>query len=364
MHVRQLLLLVVAVSLLVTATHVSAAGERSYEIDLSDLPKAKKPATRPPASRKAPPVRKQRAPRPTVSEAIPAGFTTYTVKPGDHIFKILHKEFGLSNRQAEALIPEIIRRNAITNIKGLKVGQTLLIPSAASAATHASSRTLHRSPATPAPTAAAPETTAAAMPPASQEPITSASTAPQTREQTAITEVPLTAPLPPVFPAPVDIHFVTAREPEGIFDGFLEILDLKGEKNKIVESGKESDSSTFLSIKVDRYLEHRGVRYIVTFGEKDPFNYTLLRLLETAGYRVIRFGRGDDFRAIGSGLLDALQWPYTYGKHQLKLVAGAAPAELSGFMLVTSGGTPRQLLITDTVVEGTPPDGGKGKAGS
>lgn len=54
--------------------------------------------------------------------------TSYTVKPGDHLFKILMRDFGLSNAEAELFIDEIRRENNIYDIKRLKIGQTITIP--------------------------------------------------------------------------------------------------------------------------------------------------------------------------------------------------------------------------------------------
>ena len=52
----------------------------------------------------------------------------YTVKPGDHLFKILMRDYGLSNREAESFIEEIKIENNIYDIKRLKVGQKINIP--------------------------------------------------------------------------------------------------------------------------------------------------------------------------------------------------------------------------------------------
>ncbi|WP_298433678.1 LysM peptidoglycan-binding domain-containing protein [Geobacter sp.] len=54
--------------------------------------------------------------------------TRYTVKPGDFLFKILMREFGLSNAEAETLIPEVQRINHLTSATRLEVGRTLLVP--------------------------------------------------------------------------------------------------------------------------------------------------------------------------------------------------------------------------------------------
>lgn len=52
----------------------------------------------------------------------------YTVKPGDHLFKILMRDYALSNDEAESFIEEIKRENNIYDIKRIKIGQKIIIP--------------------------------------------------------------------------------------------------------------------------------------------------------------------------------------------------------------------------------------------
>lgn len=55
-------------------------------------------------------------------------YVRYTIRPGDHIYKVLTMRFGLSSTRAEALIPEIKRINGITDTARLQIGQTILLP--------------------------------------------------------------------------------------------------------------------------------------------------------------------------------------------------------------------------------------------
>ncbi len=55
-------------------------------------------------------------------------YVRYTIRPGDHIYKILTARFGLSSAKAEQLTPEIMRINGITDTSRLQVGQTILLP--------------------------------------------------------------------------------------------------------------------------------------------------------------------------------------------------------------------------------------------
>jgi hypothetical protein len=59
-----------------------------------------------------------------------AGYLKYTVRRGDTLVTILTSRFGLSERMAESLIPEILEKNGITRRTVLSIGQNILIPTA------------------------------------------------------------------------------------------------------------------------------------------------------------------------------------------------------------------------------------------
>lgn len=110
--------------LLMVVTAPSSVAATSFELDVKDL-ETGVPVKRTP-KRKSPP------PAATRSDVAPGdvkgAVSRYTVKPGDFIFRILMREYGLSNAAAEALIPEIQRINNLPSITRLSVGQTILIP--------------------------------------------------------------------------------------------------------------------------------------------------------------------------------------------------------------------------------------------
>lgn len=107
------------------------AAPPSFELELRDLEATKSsPKTRRQPVR-APRKEGSRAPKPQPAAPVAESsgdYTRYTVRPGDFLFKILIRDFGLSNAQAEALIPEIQRLNGLPSATRLDVGQTILIP--------------------------------------------------------------------------------------------------------------------------------------------------------------------------------------------------------------------------------------------
>lgn len=192
------------------------AAPPSFELDMKDL-ETTKPAPKPRrhpshAPRKDGPRKAETRPAPPVSEES-GDYTRYVVRPGDFLFKILIRDFGLSNAQAESLIPEIQRLNRLPSATRLEVGQTILIPrhrktSPSVTATATAAPSSAPAPKTeeyrpliipPAPSSASAPSAAAPSPP---EP------APPSRHEIAAkTEVPpppaLTASLPVPEPAPL-----------------------------------------------------------------------------------------------------------------------------------------------------------------
>ena len=123
----------------------------------------------------------------------------------------------------------------------------------------------------------------------------------------------------------------------------MNALSLHWSRNRIIQSG-EGASNAF-SIRVDRYFELKGTRYIVSIGENDPYSYTLLRLLEGAGYRVLMVESDDDFQAVGEKLLRLVGLEPDYGRHLLQ-----GGKESTGFLVQQDDAGGRQVLITSEAV--------------
>jgi hypothetical protein len=394
------------------------AAQSPFDIDVKELDQ-KNPPPAPKAEKKTTKKAKRTAPgavgdhnakvhKETASET---GYIRYTVKPGDHIFKILVGRLGMSNEAAERLIPEIIRINNISNIKTLTVGRTLLIPGdrqehaakslqhkkarhkkgegleAAPASSEAgkletqgavSARTevpgVQTPPAEPqkvpsapvvsvptAPTPVLPEETApsaakpAAKLPAAQAPIVAApsvlpSAAPAVPKAALAAapsaEVPATTATPPNFSAPPAapaantwICSVTEKDPARIVDAIMNAVSLRWSKNRIIQSDEGAQNA--FSIRVDRYFELKGVRYILSIGESDPYTYTLIRLLEGAGYRTLMINSNDDFKAVGDKLLRFVGLNPDFGMHVIQ-----GGKQSTGFLLQPDDAEGRRVVIT------------------
>ena len=343
----------------------------SFDLNLKELDR-RKPAAPKPEKKKAAKSKKKPSAlagsekaRQTPAEG--AEYLRYTVKPGDHIFKILMGPFGMSNEAAERLLPEVLRINKIDNIKQLRVGQTLLIPRKGDAlggkAAGDQAKTAAASAPAPvvvAPAPAAPprETVAPAHVPAAPAPVAAPAPAPvaprapepRAPEPRAPESAPIAAahrqmPVPPAVPAAVTwVCSVTEREPARMVDAVLNALSVPWSKNKIVQSS--DGAATAFSIRVDRYFEYKGARYIVSIGEKDAYSYTLLRILESAGYRVLRVGGAEDFKTVGEKLLAPMGVAPEFAKHPLQ-----EGNEAAGFLVQPDDAGGKRVVLTGEPVD-------------
>jgi len=332
----------------------SLSADQSFEIEISDLdrsaPAAKKSPEKPGKSAKKPVPKRRVSPGPPTARDLEGEFVTYTIRPGDHIYKVLTSRFGLSSERAEALIPRILRVNGIRDIRGLRIGQTIRIPAVGKIAA-----------AFPPPAGAAPPQTPAAAPaiPKAGEavpaPAVAAPTVPPAEEEAAKTSRESSQSVAPV-PTPrpkakkTVIRTVPAGDAPAMADALLDALSLKWSKAHPVTIPVGGSGGASLTIPVDRYFEDGGKRFFLDFGGADPDRATLVRLLELSGYRRIAVGPKDDFRAIAGKILKAMEMQAEYGKHSLAPLSGGPGAvEVSGFLITRTG---ERLFITGMPIDG------------
>lgn len=322
---RRIMPLAVVSFLLLGMAELYAASP--FELEIGELERgagtAKAPKGTPPRPAT---VKKGGAPsapgRPTAQD-LEGEFVNYTIRPGDHLYKVLTSRFGLSSAQAEEQIPRIRRINGIRDIRELQVGRTIRIP--------VSGKTT-REPAQPSP--------AAPLPVAGEGPqvVASKPAEPGPPHETA---APKTA-----------LCIITAKEPAVIADALLDVLALKWDKAHPVTIPLGGSAGASLTVPVDRYFEHQGKRFFLDLGEGDPDRATLLRLLELSGYRRIAVGGTDDFRTISGRILDALELRTEYRKHHLAPRSGGPGAmEVPGYLVFRPLGAAERLFLTDVPME-------------
>lgn len=204
---------------------------------------------------------------------------------------------------------------------------------------------------TPVPSVAKPAPSRSTVQPVPSvaKPASSAAPSATAAAPSAPKHVPLAAPpvaaVAPQIPAapavPVAntwICSVTDREPSRIIDAVLNALSVSWSKNRIIQA----TAPTTFSIRVDRSFEFRDGRYVVSIGELDPYNYTLIRLLEGAGYRVLRISGKEDFETVNRKILALIGVAPDFGKHVLQ---GGRTA--SGFLVQQEDAGGRRVIISN-----------------
>lgn len=146
---KPLRVLFLALAGIFTCIFSAVASQDSFDLDLKELRPAPARATGaakgafdielkelgPAPVHRAPPLQRHRTAKPASAETAPlhSRESRYTVRPGDNLFLILIRQYGLSNSAAERLIPDVLQRNGIRENQILKIGQRLVIPLGAKA---------------------------------------------------------------------------------------------------------------------------------------------------------------------------------------------------------------------------------------
>lgn len=156
------------------------------------------------------------------------------------------------------------------------------------------------------------------------------------------------------FPVPLRHRVVrtVSHDPAQVIDLLLETLAVPAERNKRVELFKTAESGIGLSVAAERYFDRGGRRYVVARFTGDPITYTLFRLLETKGYRVVILEPHDSFNTVASKLLSRMDLPSRYSTHQLMTGPGGQYSfEMSGFMFENTASDGGSVMLTDRPIE-------------
>ncbi len=131
-------------------------------------------------------------------------------------------------------------------------------------------------------------------------------------------------------------------------DKLLDALAIPFQTHQSIDIFPAAKNGISLSVKVDRFFENSGKKYVVTSFDGDPITYTLFRILETTGFRVVILENKDDFRKVSEKLLSALQIPAEYANHKMWPEAGSNYSmQMSGFRLESQNIPGGSLFVTD-----------------
>ncbi|HIJ94846.1 MAG TPA: LysM peptidoglycan-binding domain-containing protein [Desulfuromonadales bacterium] len=473
------------VNALLYVSAVQAAMDAQYEIDPAALADT-------PAKAKRPSAKKH---RPAVVHGVHSRSsrtgTPYTVKSGDHLFKILMRDFGLSNEEADVFIDEIRRENNIYDIKRLKIGQTILIPpiqrgidgrlklSSAATLPHAAETAPRQTFSLSAPSAPLSEQEAVTrlqaawdtiiprtaelqkplslqtdtfsltldpsrypafagmnggrilldqtgtIPPLvkalieEKDPLTrivsahplatnrslstllsaagfysveenfsldfgsdptltvhadfkvekkadsliaqdvvlvnsAAEAAPAAlsaflkKEGFALHEPFATAPARSGHVSSRSLSLITASGRDSLMDAILASLSVTADRDRRLEVFAADTNGISLSVKAERYFEKGGQRYVVSHFDGNPVNYTLFRILETMGFKVVILNAKDDFRAVTEKIIARMKLNGEYSRQTLlKDKNGAYAIHMSGFSVDEPSRPEGGVFITD-----------------
>lgn len=148
------------------------------------------------------------------------------------------------------------------------------------------------------------------------------------------------------------IHYVSPKKQPEMVDAILSAFSVSSERDRTVDVFAADDNGISLSVKVERYFERGGQRYVVTSFDGDPIQYTLFRILETKGYTAVILEANDDFRKISEKLISRMKIQGTFGQHNLlQDVSAGYSLQMSGFKLddalLPGGG----IFLTDRTMD-------------
>jgi hypothetical protein len=140
------------------------------------------------------------------------------------------------------------------------------------------------------------------------------------------------ASLQPVVPdVPRSLYQIKTKNQSEIVKALLASLSVTSDHDRQLDVFETDNNGILLSVKADQYFERGGQRLVVTQFDGNPVTYTLFRILETKGYRVIILDPQDDFRKISEKMFSRMQIRNSYGQHTM------TPESRSNYSLKMSG---------------------------
>jgi hypothetical protein len=148
------------------------------------------------------------------------------------------------------------------------------------------------------------------------------------------------------------IYTISSKTQSEAVDSILGAFSIFPELNRSIDVFSAENSGISLSVKTERFFEHGNRRYVVTTFDGDPINYTLFRILETKGYRVVILEAQDDFRKVSEKLISRMQMKGSFAQHYL-IRDGAAgySLQMSGFKLDDSTLPGGGVFLTDRTMD-------------
>jgi hypothetical protein len=156
------------------------------------------------------------------------------------------------------------------------------------------------------------------------------------------------APSPSGHVASRSLSLISASRRTSMMDAILNSLSVTADRDRRLEVFAADTNGISLSVKAERYFERGGQRYVVTHFDGNPVNYTLFRILETMGFKVVILNEKDDFRVVTEKLIARMKLNGEYGRHSLLQDKNSGYAiTMSGFTVDDPSQSGGGLFITD-----------------
>lgn len=147
-------------------------------------------------------------------------------------------------------------------------------------------------------------------------------------------------------------HIVTAKNQPEMIDAILSSFSVSSDRDRSLDVFAADNNGISLSVKAERYFERNGQRYVITSFDGDPVNYTLFRILETKGYRVVILEAKDDFRKVSEKIISRMKIQGAFAKHHLLQDDSAGYSlQMSGFKLDDKSLPDGGLFLTDLAMD-------------
>jgi len=134
-----------------------------------------------------------------------------------------------------------------------------------------------------------------------------------------------------------------------IADGILDTIGIPYVRDARLDLFTASRDGVDLSVRTDRSFTVDGTPCVIGFFNGDPVTYTLMRLLETRGYRVVMLEEKDSVRDASQKMLRTFRLPGRFGFQDVA-VRPDAPFSLRVTGLHLSDGRGKSLIVTDRTI--------------
>lgn len=144
------------------------------------------------------------------------------------------------------------------------------------------------------------------------------------------------------------IYLIAGKTQPAVVDAILSALAVSYSADRRIDVFAADNNGISLSVKAVRYFEQGGQRYVISGFDGDPVAYTLFRILETKGFRVVILEARDDYRRISEKLMSRMQLQGGYYKQARLSDEGLNYSlQMSGVRMEGAGVPGGSLFITN-----------------